>query len=89
MRRILFSIILAMAGLSAAAMNARDAREYAYFLTDKMAYELNLTPQQYERVYEVNLDYFLAVNSPYDLERYQEYRDDDLHYILSERQYWD
>ena len=50
MRRILFSIILAMAGLSAAAMNARDAREYAYFLTDKMAYELNLTPQQYERL---------------------------------------
>ena len=89
MRRILFSIILAMAGLSAAAMNARDAREYAYFLTDKMAYELNLTPQQYERVYEVNLDYFLAGNSPYYIERYQEYRYDYLNYILSERQYWD
>lgn len=89
MKRILFSLLLAAAGFSASAMIARDAREYAYFLTDKMAYELNLTPLQYERVYEVNFDYFLAINSPYDMERYQEYRDDDLRYILSERQYWD
>ena len=89
MKRILFSLLLAAAGISASAMNARDAREYAYFLTDKMAYELNLTPLQYERVYEVNLDYFLAINSPYNIDRYQEYRDDDLRYILSERQYWD
>jgi hypothetical protein len=89
MKRILFSLLLAAAGISASAMNARDAREYAYFLTDKMAYELNLTPLQYERVYEVNLDHFLAINSPYNIDRYQEYRDDDLRYILSERQYWD
>lgn len=89
MKRILFSLFLAATGLSASAMNARDAREYAYFLTDKMAYELNLTPMQYERVYEVNLDYFLAVNSPYDVDRYQDYRDEDLRYILSDSQYWD
>ncbi len=89
MKRIFFSLILASAALSASAMNVRDARDYAYFLTDKMAYELNLTPLQYERVYEVNLDYFLAINSPYDVERYQDYRDDDLRCILSNRQYWD
>ena len=40
MKRILFSLLLAAAGISASAMNARDAREYAYFLTDKMADEL-------------------------------------------------
>ena len=89
MKRIFFSLILASAALSASAMNVRDARDYAYFLTDKMAYELNLTPLQYERVYEVNLDYFLSINSPYDVERYQDYRDDDLRCILSNRQYWD
>ena len=85
MKRIFFSLILASAALSASAMNVRDARDYAYFLTDKMAYELNLTPLQYERVYEVNLDYFLAINSPYDVERYQDYRDDDfaLHSFLN------
>ena len=69
-------------------MNYTDAREYAYFLTDKMAYELNLTPTQYDQVYQVNLDYFLSVNSPYDLYgRYGDYRDDDLRYILYDWQY--
>ena len=69
-------------------MNYTDAREYAYFLTDKMAYELNLTPTQYDQVYQVNLDYFLSVNSPYDLYgSYRDYRDDDLRYILYDWQY--
>lgn len=69
-------------------MNYTDAREYAYFLTDKMAYELNLTPTQYDQVYQVNLDYFLSVNSPYDLYGpYRDYRDDDLRYILYDWQY--
>lgn len=88
MKRILFSLLLAAAGLSASAMNYSDAREYAYFLTDKMAYELNLTPAQYDQVYEVNLDYFLSVNSRYDLYgRYRDYRDEDLRYILYDWQY--
>ena len=88
MKRILFSLFLIFGALSASAMNYSDAREYAYFLTDKMAYELNLTPEQYDRVYEVNLDYFLSVNSRYDLYgRYRDYRDNDLRYILSDLQY--
>ena len=62
MKRLLLSLFLAAAGVSASAMNYADAREYAYFLTDKMAYELNLTPAQYDQVYQVNLDYFLSVN---------------------------
>ena len=88
MKRLLLSLLLAAAGASASAMNYTDAREYAYFLTDKMAYELNLTPTQYDQVYQVNLDYFLSVNSPYDLYgRYGDYRDDDLRYILYDWQY--
>ncbi len=88
MKRLLLSLFLAAAGVSASAMNYADAREYAYFLTDKMAYELNLTPAQYDQVYQVNLDYFLSVNSSYDLYgRYRDFRDDDLRYILYDWQY--
>ena len=49
MKRLLLSLFLAAAGVSASAMNYADAREYAYFLTDKMAYELNLTLAQYDQ----------------------------------------
>ena len=88
MKRLLLSLFLAATGASASAMNYTDAREYAYFLTDKMAYELNLTPAQYDQVYEVNLDYFLSVNSSYDLYgRYRDFRDEDLRYILYDWQY--
>ena len=34
----------------------------ALFLSDKMAYELNLSVQQYEAVYEINLDYMMALS---------------------------
>ena len=40
---------------SASAMSYEQARQQALFLTDKMAYELNLTEEQYEAAYEVNL----------------------------------
>lgn len=45
--------ILALAALltitvSASAMSYQQARDQALFLTDKMAYELNLTDEQYE-----------------------------------------
>lgn len=89
MKRIFLSLLLAAATLlPAAAMSYRQAREYAYFLTDKMAYELNLTPEQYERCYEVNLDYLLAVDDRYDIfSHYWTFRDTDLRYILFDWQY--
>ena len=49
------------------AMSYEQAREQALFLTDKMAYELNLTVEQYDAAYEVNLDYLMSVNTPDDL----------------------
>ena len=73
---------------SAQAMSYEQAREQALFLTDKMAYELNLTEDQYEAAYEVNLDYLLGVESQADL--YGEYwtrRNLDLSYILLDWQY--
>lgn len=89
MKRFLLSLVLLVVGAVAVnAMSYRKAREYAYFLTDKMAYELNLTPDQYERVYEVNLDYFLSVNDRYDIySDYWSFRDIDLRYILFDWQY--
>ena len=69
-------------------MSYSQAREQALFLTDKMAYELNLTDDQYEAAYEINLDYLLSVNS-YD-ELYGDYwrwRNLDFSYVLLDWQY--
>ncbi len=74
--------------VAASAMSYSQAREQALFLTDKMAYELNLTDDQYEAAYEINLDYLLSVNS--DDELYGEYwrwRNIDFSYVLLDWQY--
>ena len=53
---ILALIALFTITVSASAMSYDQARQQALFLTDKMAYELNLTDDQYQAAYEVNLD---------------------------------
>lgn len=69
-------------------MNYEDAREQAWFLTDKMAYELNLTPEQYDRAYQINLDYLMSLRTPSDCNGYYwTYRDADLRCILFDWQY--
>ncbi len=74
--------------LSANAMSYEQARQQALFLTDKMAYELNLTEEQYEAAYEVNLDYLMSVNTQADLYGvYWTQRNLDLSYILLDWQY--
>ena len=89
MKRVLLSLLLVLTGsLAANALNYNDARERAWFLTDKMAYELNLTPEQYDMAYEVNLEYFLSINLAADCTgRYWSYRNADLRYILFDWQY--
>lgn len=73
---------------SASAMSYEQARQQALFLTDKMAYELNLTNDQYEAAYEVNLDYLMGVNTYDDLYGiYWRQRNLDLSYILLDWQY--
>lgn len=70
------------------AMSYTQAREQALFLTDKMAYELNFTEEQYDAAYEINLDYLMSVNTYDDL--YGDYwrmRNLDLSYILLDWQY--
>ena len=81
------------------AMSMSKVRENARFLTDRMAYELNLTPMQYDDVYEVNYDFIDNIRYIMDdvvrgyghaVDRYYQfldYRNDDLRWILSASQY--
>ena len=89
MKKLMMTLIAMVSmTISAQAMSYEQAREQALFLTDKMAYELNLTEDQYEAAYEVNLDYLLGVESQADL--YGDYwirRNLDLSYILLDWQY--
>ncbi len=54
--------------ISANAMSYNAAKHEALFLSDKMAYELNLTAAQYEAVYEINLDYLMSLNGHGDVD---------------------
>ena len=70
------------------AMSYENAREQALFLTDKMAYELNLSPEQYDAAYEINLDYLMGVTTSDDVySQYWECRNRDLSYVLLDWQY--
>lgn len=84
---------------ASSSMSVNTVRTHARFLTDRMAYELDFTPMQYEDCYEINYDfiyyvstimrdvsygYYDAINTYY---RYLDYRNDDLRYIMTSRQY--
>ena len=90
MKKNLLTLALALfASLTMNAMDYETARERAYYLTDKMAYELNLNDQQYNDAFEINLDYLLSLNTEADLEdaRYLTYRNEDLRHILYDWQW--
>ena len=73
--------------LTAKAMSFTQAQREALFLTDKMAYELNLTDEQYDACYEINLDYLVGVSTVDDLYgTYWTRRNLDMSYILLEWQ---
>lgn len=90
MKKMIFALMMMLtASVSANAMSYEQARNEALFLTDKMAYELNLTDEQYEAAYEINLDYLMGVTSRDDVfGLYWERRNLDLSYILYSWQ-WD
>ena len=70
------------------AMSYEQARREALFLTDKMAYELNLTDEQYDAAYEINLDYLMGVTSVDDVYgTYWTRRNLDMSYILLDAQW--
>ena len=90
MKKMMFTLFAMLTiAATASAMSYEQARNEALFLTDKMAYELNLTDAQYEAAYEINLDYLMGVTSQYDVfGPYWERRNLDLNYILFSWQ-WD
>ena len=74
--------------ISANAMSYNAAKNEALFLSDKMAYELNLTDAQYEAVYEINLDYLMSVDSRADVFGiWWDRRNADLRFVLNSWQY--
>ncbi len=74
--------------ISANAMSYNAAKNEALFLSDKMAYELNLTAAQYEEVYEINLDYLMSLNGHADVFGiWWDCRNADLRYVLNAWQY--
>ena len=90
MKKIVCTLIALLSIMvSANAMPYEQARNEALFLTDKMAYELNLSDEQYEAAYEINLDYLMGVSTYDDVYGvYLEHRNLDLSYILFSWQ-WD
>ncbi|TWV13069.1 hypothetical protein FQ707_06670 [Bacteroidaceae bacterium HV4-6-C5C] len=103
MKRIIFMLFvtlnIASCSASMEAYSQSSLRQDTRFLTDKMAYELNLSTGQYNDVYEINFDFVNNVRYLMDdvlrgnqwaLDRYYEYldvRNDDLRWVLSRSQY--
>ena len=98
-KTIFLSLLLTLVSLSTMAMSRSKIRDHARFITDRMAYELDFTPMQYDDCYEINYDfiyavapimndaargYYDAINAYY---RYLDWRNDDLRYIMTASQY--
>ena len=89
MKKILTTLVAMIAlTVSANAMSYEQARREALFLTDKMAYELNLSDAQYDAAYEINLDYLMGVTSVDDVYgTYWTRRNLDISYVLLDWQW--
>ena len=88
MKKMIFAAMLMTIAISANAMTYNEARQEALFLSDKMAYELDLTEEQYEAIYEINLDYLMSINARGDAYgSWWNVRNRDLEIVLSPTQY--
>ena len=88
MKKMMILAVMMVMTISANAMSYNAAKNEALFLSDKMAYELNLTAAQYEAVYEINLDYLLSINGHNDtFGIWWDRRNADLRFVLNAWQY--
>lgn len=90
MKKVILTLLAVFTvGVNANALSVHRSREEARFLTDKMVYELNLTDDQADDVYEINYDYFRALG-PIDgiYSHIINRRYEDLSYVLYDWQ-WD
>ena len=84
---MILAILMAMT-ITANAMSYKEAKKEALYLSDKMAYELDLTDAQYDAVYEINLDYMMSVNGRNDVYgAWWSRRNADLQFVLTAYQY--
>lgn len=97
---MILTMLISLLGITTMfGMSMSKMRNHARFLSDRMAYELDLTPYQYDDVYEINFDYIYRVNRIMDdvvfgyrdaIDHYYRIlddRNDDLRYVLNYRQY--
>ena len=88
MKKMMILAVMMVMTISANAMSYNAAKHEALFLSDKMAYELNLTAAQYEAVYEINLDYLMSLNGHADVFGiWWDRRNADLRFVLNSWQY--
>ena len=88
MKKMMIMAMMMAMTITANAMSYTAAKNEALFLSDKMAYELNLTDAQYDAVYEINLDYLMSVNGRNDAYgTLWNRRNTDLKYVLTAWQY--
>ncbi|MBQ9556271.1 MAG: hypothetical protein IJV05_08600 [Muribaculaceae bacterium] len=89
MKRLILTMVAVLTlGAAANAMSYKSARDQAFFLTDKMAYELGLSDDQYNAVFEINIDYIMCIDTYDDLYgTFWNRRNNELRYVLSAAQY--
>ena len=100
MKKMFLTLIIALASLlNLQAMSTSNIRTHARFISDRMAYELDMSPWQYEECYEINYDFIRAIDRVMDDVVYGYYdaidtyyrlldeRNDDLRYVLTSTQY--
>ena len=88
MKKLMILAMMMVMTISANAMSYNAAKHEALFLSDKMAYELDLTAAQYEVVYEINLDYLMSLNGHGDVFGiWWDRRNADLRFVLNSWQY--
>lgn len=95
---MMVTLLMGITGSQAAMSNSRLRRE-TRFLTDKMAFELKLSTEQYNDVYEINYDFMdearylmadVLRGEEWAMERYYDLldvRNDDLRWVLGSSQY--
>lgn len=100
MKKLILTLALVM-GMTTQmlAMSTGTIRTNARFISDRMAYELDLTPMQYDDCYEINYDFIYMVSKIMNdvvygygdaidiYYRLLDNRNDDLRYVLNSRQY--
>ena len=87
MKKMMIMAMMMVMTITANAMSYTAAKNEALFLSDKMAYELDLTDAQYDAVYEINLDYMMSVSGRDVYGVWWDRRNTDLQYVLTAYQY--